>query len=52
MARLRRAAITEPGRLLRLPGDLTPAMLRLDPEFDQLPGDPRFERLLKTNTGQ
>jgi hypothetical protein len=46
------AAIAEPGGLLKLPGDLILAMLRLDPEFDRLRGDSQFENLLKTNTGQ
>jgi TolB-like protein len=35
--------------LLEIPyaGPLTPALLRLDPDFDQLRGDPRFQELCK-----
>lgn len=36
-------------RLLKMPGGsppLTPALLRLDPEYDSLRGDPRFQKLV------
>jgi TolB-like protein/Flp pilus assembly protein TadD len=36
--------------LLRMPYYLSPGWLRIDPTFEQLRGNPRFERLLKGST--
>jgi TolB-like protein/DNA-binding winged helix-turn-helix (wHTH) protein/Tfp pilus assembly protein PilF len=52
MSRLgdRDAAIPDLARLLKLPGSLTTETLRLDPDFDALRGDARFDRLLVNDT--
>ena len=44
------AALDEVERLLRTPGEssLTPALLRLDPLWDPLRGEPRFQKLVET----
>jgi tetratricopeptide (TPR) repeat protein len=37
-------------RLLKMPGGLTPALLRLDPNYDSLRDDPRFQKLVSEPT--
>jgi TolB-like protein/Flp pilus assembly protein TadD len=46
------AAIAGLGPLLKVPAGVTVAMLRLDPIWDSLRGDPGFEALLKDDSGE
>jgi len=48
LARLgeRDAAIAAAEKLMKESGPLTTTMLKLEPDFDALRGDPRFERLI------
>jgi serine/threonine-protein kinase len=44
------AAIAELEKSLKVPAGTTVALLRLDPMWDPLRGDPRFDALLKGET--
>ena len=43
-------ALDELEELRKVPYDLTPAWLRIDPTWDALRKNPRFERLARRNT--
>ena len=43
----REAAITDLAALLRKPYFISPGWLRIDPTWDPLRGDPRFEKLAR-----
>ena len=44
------AAIDRLAYLLSIPSDLSVPVLRVDPMWDRLRGNPRFQRLLATRT--
>jgi hypothetical protein len=42
------AAIAALPHLLEVPAGITPALLRIDPYWDNLRGDPRFQKLCQS----
>jgi hypothetical protein len=44
------AALDRIDKLLAIPSELSPAMLRLDPDWDPLRANPRFKMLAETDS--